>query len=74
MLVPTEVVTWSSYLWEILHRDTDELVRKVYETQKINHNKGDWFLIMQDERTKYGIEETDTNLEKLWKRKSISMH
>ena len=33
------------YLWHVLHRDTDELIRKIYETQKCNHYKGDWFNI-----------------------------
>ena len=62
-------IVWSKrrfmYLWEILHRDTDELVRKVYETQKLSHNKGDWYLIMQDERAKYEISESDDEISKM---------
>ena len=50
------------YLWHVLHRDTDELIRKIYETQKRKHNKGDWFEIMQNERSKYGIVESDTEI------------
>ena len=62
-------IVWSKrrfmYLWEILHRDTDELVRKVYETQKLSHNKGDWYLIMQNERAKYEISESDDEISKM---------
>ena len=61
--------TWAKrrfmFLWQILHRDTDELVRKVYETQKLNHCKGDWFRIMQEERSKYGMLETDDEISKI---------
>ena len=50
------------YLWQILHRDTDELVRKVYETQKLKPCKGDWFTIMQNERSKYELEMSDSDI------------
>ena len=31
------------FLWNILHRDITEIIRKVYEVQKISEMKGDWF-------------------------------
>ena len=53
------------YLWQILHRDTDELVRKVYETQKLKPCKGDWFTIMQNERSTYELEISDSEISKI---------
>merc|ERR1719318_1737740 len=38
------------YLWQILHRDTDELTWKVYQAQKIKSSRGDWYQILKTER------------------------
>ena len=38
------------------------MVRKVYETQKLKPCKGDWFTIMQNERSKYEIEMSDIEI------------
>ena len=43
-------------LWDILSR---ELIRKIYDAQKCNVDKGDWVQIMQEEREKYGLLERD---------------
>ena len=53
------------YLWEILCRDTDELVQQIYETQKVNPDKGDWYLIIQQEKAKYGIDESVFEISKV---------
>ena len=53
------------YLWQVLRRDTDELDTKVNDTQQLNSCKGDWYSIMQEERNKYGIEESDDQISKL---------
>ena len=47
------------YLWHILHRDKTELIRKVYDAQCCQTNKGDWVEIIQQERVKYDIMESD---------------
>ena len=37
------------FLWEILQRDTkEELISKIYYTQKLIANKGDWYVIIQE--------------------------
>jgi hypothetical protein len=53
------------YLWHILSRDTSELIRKIYDAQKCNVNKGDWVQIMQEERKKYGLVESDETIAKM---------
>ena len=53
------------YLWHILSRDTNELIRKIYDAQKCNLNKGDWVQIMLDEREKYGLLESDETIAKM---------
>ena len=50
------------FLWHILHRETDELIWKIYETQKLKSSKGDWFVMIQEERQKHGILETDQQI------------
>ena len=57
------------YLWHILHTDSSELIWKIYQAQKCQSNRGDWFKILNDEKKKYGIEETDEEIGKLSKLK-----
>ena len=47
------------YLWQLLHRDEDELVSKVYKAQKLTHTRGDWYQIIKADKLKYGISESD---------------
>ena len=53
------------YLWHILSRDKEELISKIYEAQKYEVNKGDWVRIMQEEREKYDILESDDDISKI---------
>ena len=57
------------YLWHILTRDTNELVRKVYFVQSIKCTPGDWFLMIQSEKIKYKILLSDEEISKLSKNK-----
>ena len=57
------------YLWHIVHRDTDELIWKIYEAQKCQPNKGDWFEILQTERTSLNILESDDEIAKMSRNK-----
>ena len=57
------------YLWHVLHRDKAELIRKVYETQKLKHCKGDWFEIIESEKSKYDITVSDCEIAKMSKDK-----
>ena len=61
------------YLWHIVHRDTDELIWKIYEAQKCNPNKGDWYEILQTERTSLNILVTDDEISKMSKTKFKSL-
>ena len=47
------------YLWHILKQKDDELIRKVYNAQKLKCTKGDWYEMIQSEKAKYEINETD---------------
>ena len=57
------------YLWHILKQNDDQLIKKVYDAQKIKCTKGDWYETIQHEKDKYGIAETDEEISKLSKNK-----
>ena len=50
------------YLLHILHRDTDELILKVYKAQSCKVNKGDWARIIQEEKEKFSVTESDDQI------------
>ena len=50
------------YLWHVLHRDETELIRKIYSSQKCDKNRGDWVNLIEEERQKYQIEESDEQI------------
>ena len=50
------------FLWTILNRDKDDLVRKVYEVQKIKKTKGDWYSLIEQEKQKYDLTVTDAEI------------
>ena len=54
-------------LWHILHRDKKELIRKIYDSQNLDINKGDWCEIIQMEKLKYNILESDVDISKMTK-------
>ena len=70
------------YLWNILHMNENELVRKVYEIKKVKFIKEDWFQMIQKEKTKYSIDLSDEEIAKTsknklkiwWTKKLIYMH
>ena len=55
------------YLWNILKQNQNELIRKVFKAQKLVKTKGDWFDMINKEREKYGIEETEEEISKMSK-------
>ena len=50
------------YLWHVLHRDTEEIIWKIYEAQKIKSSKGDWFELLKNERENNCILQTDEEI------------
>ena len=55
------------FLHNILRRDKSELIYKVYSAQKIKPTRGDWFSMVQVEKSKYNIHLTDEEISKLSK-------
>ena len=55
------------YLWTLLKHKANELTHKVYNAQKTIQTKGDWFLMLDEERKKYKIELTDEEISKMSK-------
>ena len=51
------------YLWHVLCRDKDELIRRVYDTQKVASNTGDWYDMVQKDKQQLGIHMTDTDIQ-----------
>ena len=57
------------YLWHILHRDGDELIIKIYTAQKCLSIKGDWTELIEADRKKYGISESDSEIAEMFRDK-----
>ena len=55
------------YLWTILRHNENELIQKAYNAQQVVQTKGDWFLMLNNERKKYGIELSDKEIAKMSK-------
>ena len=49
-------------MWTVLNREKDDLVRKVYEVQKIRQTKNDWYIMIEQEKQKYNITVTDDEI------------
>ena len=56
------------YLWNLLHRDPDDLISKVYQAQRENPSKhGDWYQMIQREKDTYDIMLSDEDISKIGK-------
>ena len=55
------------YFWQLLRTKENELIRKVYNIQKIKETKGDWYELIVKEKQKYAIEQTDEEIVKMSK-------
>ena len=55
------------YLYHILSRDKDTLIRKIYEIQKLSATKFDWYSTIMSERNQYGITLTDAEIQAMSK-------
>ena len=51
------------YLWHILSRDKTELIREVYETQKISSNAGDWIRLVEADKSELNITMSDEEIQ-----------
>ena len=50
------------YLWTILHSDSSELRRKIYDMQQYKAIKGDWRKLVDKKKTKYDINLSDSEI------------
>ena len=57
------------FLLTILKRNSEQLLSKTYDAQKLRQTKGDWYLMVQKEKIKYDISETDEQISKISKYK-----
>ena len=46
-----DVINGIAALWHIFHKSDKELIKKVYDTQKVASTKGDWFETSSKETT-----------------------
>ena len=51
------------FLWHVLSRDNKELIRRIYNTQKIRNNTGDWVRLVQSDKVELGICLTDKDIQ-----------
>jgi hypothetical protein len=62
-----------NYLWHVLSRKDDELIKKVYKTQEVKTTKGDWFAMIQSEKKKYDLNNSDEEISKMSRYKFKSL-
>ena len=53
------------FLWNILKQNNEQLIRKTYNAQKLKTTKGDWYEMIQTEKVKYSIIETDEEISQM---------
>ena len=51
------------YLWHILTRNKDELIYRIYQTQKICSSMGDWVRIIESDKKELNINMTDEEIQ-----------
>ena len=47
------------YVWHILSHNNDELIHRIYQTQKNSSSVGDWFRLVDADKHEIGIDMTD---------------
>ena len=58
-----------SYLHNILQKPDNEMIKKIYETQKINPSPGDFSELIKDDMISISLKMTETEISKLRKQK-----
>ena len=61
------------YLWNILKCSENELIKKTYNAQKVASSRNDWFKLLESERKKYVIVQTDEEIAKMSKNQFKSL-
>ena len=47
------------YLWQIMHRKDDDLLKRVYQAQKVSKTKNGWAELIESDKKEFGIDFTD---------------
>ena len=58
-LIPINIVLSKRrllYLWNILHRDENELLQRVYLAQKVSKTKNDWSELVEKDKIDFEID------------------
>ena len=50
------------YLRHILNRDRNELIRRIFEAQKLSFTNGDWIKLIEEDKKELGINMTDQEI------------
>ena len=50
------------YLWNILKREDQDMVKNTYKVKKLNPVKGDWIISLEKDNEVYGIHQTDEEI------------
>lgn len=67
-LIPINIVLSKRrllYLWNILHRDENELLQRVYLAQKVSKTKNDWSELVEKDKSDFEIDLTDEEISKM---------
>ena len=51
------------YLWHILSRNNNELIHRIYQTQKNSSSFGDWVRLLEADKHELGIDMTDEEIQ-----------
>ena len=51
------------YLWNILSRQDDELIHRVYNTKKVSNSVSDWVRLVNADKDELGIELTNEDIQ-----------
>ena len=53
------------YLWNILHRNENELLKRFYIAQKLSRTKNDWTELVEKDKSDLGIDLTDDEISRM---------
>ena len=55
------------YLWHLSKRNKSEPIRRIYESQKLNNNNGDWIKLVEIDKKELEIAMEDEEIQGLSK-------
>ena len=51
------------HLWHILSRDENEMISRIYNSQKVSNSVGDWVRLVEADKSELGIALTDKEIQ-----------